>query len=75
MKTLTLHIPDNIDIDEKEVSLMLSAQLYDKGKLSLGQAADLVGLTKQEFMDVLGKYGVSLFGETLEDIDQYLHNA
>ena len=75
MKTLTLSIPDSVDMNEKEITIMLAAQLYDKGKLSLGQAAELVGLTKGEFMDQLGKYGVSIFGETLEDIDRYLENA
>ena len=75
MKTLTLNIPDNVDIDEKEISIMLASHLYDRGKLSLGQAANLVGLTKEEFMDELGKYGVSIFGETLEDIERDLHNA
>lgn len=74
MKTVTLQIPDYLDIDEKDISLMLAIQLYDKGKLSLGQAADLVGLTKKEFMDKLGKFEVSLFGETLEDIERDLLN-
>ena len=75
MKTVTLTIPDNLDMDEKEISIMLAAQLYDKGKLSLGHAAELVGLTKRDFMGELGKHGVSIFGETLEDIDRDLQNA
>lgn len=74
MKTVTLKIPDYLDIDEKDISLILAIQLYDEGKLSLGQATDLVGLTKREFMDKLGKYGVSIFGETLEDIEEDLQN-
>ncbi len=49
---------------------MLAAQLYDQGKLSLGQAAELVGLSKKQFMERIGKYGVSVFGETLEDISR-----
>jgi len=75
MKILTLQIPDSVDMNEKEISIMLASQLYDKRKLSLGQAADLVGLTKREFMDELGEYGVSIFGETLEDIDRDIQNA
>ena len=55
--------------------MIIAAKLYEKGKLSLGQAAELVGLTKREFMGELGKYGVSIFGETLEDIDQDLQNV
>ena len=75
MKTLTINIPENVDFDDKEVKMIIAAKLYEKGKLSLGQAAELAGLTKREFMDELGKYGVSIFGETLEDIDQDLQNV
>lgn len=72
MKTVKLQIPDNID--EKEMTLLLATQLYDKGKLSIGQAANLVGMDKEEFMDKLGKHGVSMFGETIEDIEKDLKN-
>jgi predicted HTH domain antitoxin len=73
MKTLQLQIPDNLD--ENEVTLMLAVQLYDKGKLSLGQAADLVNMDKESFMEELGKFDVSLFGETIDDIKRDLDNA
>ncbi len=75
MKTLTINIPENVDFDDKEVKMIIASKLYEKGKLSLGQAAELVGLTKREFMGELGKYGVSIFGETIEDIDQDLQNV
>jgi predicted HTH domain antitoxin len=73
MKTLQIHLPDNID--ENEVTLILAVQLYDKGKLSLGQAAELMDMDKETFMEQLGKYDVSLFGETIEDIKRDLGNA
>jgi predicted HTH domain antitoxin len=72
MRTVTLKLPDNIDLNEKEISIMLAAKLYDLGKMSLGQAANLVGLNKEEFMNELGKYNVSVFGETLEELEQEL---
>ena len=75
MKTISLRIPDSVDVDEKELSLKLLTQLYDKGKLTLGQAAKLAGMTKQEFMQILGKYEISIFGETLEDIERDSRNA
>lgn len=68
MKNITLHLPDNVGVSPKEMTMMLAAQLYDRGKLSLGQAADLIGLSKKQFMERVGKYGVSVFGETLQDI-------
>lgn len=73
MKTIQLQVPDNLN--EKEITLLLAVQLYDKGKLSLGQAAELVGMDKETFMDQLGQLNVSVFGETVEDIKQDLNNG
>lgn len=70
MKTIQLQVPDNLN--EQEITMLLAVQLYDQGKLSLGQAAELVGMDKEAFMDQLGRYDVSLFGETIEDIKRDL---
>ncbi len=70
MKTLTLTIPDTVD--EKEVKMQLAAHLFEKGILSSGQAADLVGITKREFLENVGKYGVSIFGEGADDIEKII---
>jgi predicted HTH domain antitoxin len=75
MRLVTLKLPDNIDLNEKEISIMLAAKLYDLGKMSLGQAANLVDLNKAAFMNELGKYNVSVFGETLEELEQELKNG
>ena len=61
MKKLILDIPDTVDLDEKEAKTMLAANLYEIGKLSLGQAAELAGYSKKSFMELLGNYNVSLF--------------
>ncbi|MDP2338536.1 MAG: UPF0175 family protein [Bacteroidota bacterium] len=70
MKTLTLNIPDSVD--EIDVKMQLAAHLYEKGIMSSGQAAELVGISKREFLENIGKYGVSIFGETIEDLDQII---
>ena len=54
---------------------MLAAQLYNLGKMSLGQAVNLVDLNKAAFINVLGKYNVTVFGETLEELEQELKNG
>jgi predicted HTH domain antitoxin len=75
MKTLTIHIPDSLDMDDKEVEMLLAAKLYEQGKLSLGQAAELVGLTKRAFAELLGKYGVSLFNYPASELSRDVKNA
>ena len=73
MKTLTLQIPDYLD--EKEAKTMLAAKLYEKGSLSLGQAAELAGYSKRTFMELLGNYDVSVFGYSETELEKDLLNA
>ena len=75
VKTVTLNIPDTIDVDDKEVAMLVATQLYEQGKLSLGQAAELVGLTKRTFAELLGKYGVSIFNYPVSDLSRDIRNA
>ena len=50
--------------------MVLAAKLYERGILSAGQAAEMVGLSKRAFVELLSKYGVSVFGyETLEEME------
>ncbi len=71
MKTLTLQLPDTIDV--KDVKMQLAAYLYDKGIMSSGQAADLVGISKREFIETVGQYGVSIFGENIDDLEKIIN--
>jgi predicted HTH domain antitoxin len=75
MKVFTLEFPDSLNIDENEASMLLASSLYEKGRLSLGQAAEVAGLSKRSFAELLGKYGVSIFNFPAEDIIQDVKNA
>ncbi|HVK97694.1 MAG TPA: UPF0175 family protein [Flavisolibacter sp.] len=75
MRTLTINIPDTLDLDDKEVAMLIATKLYEQGKLSLGQAAELVGLTKRTFAELLGKYNVSIFNHPASDISRDVQNA
>ena len=55
--------------------MLVASTLYEKGKLSLGQAADLAGLTKRTFAELLGKYGVSIFNYPPSDLTRDVKNA
>jgi hypothetical protein len=70
MKTLSVNIPE--EANEKEVKMTMAAILFDKGLLSAGQAADFSGVSKREFLLNAGKYGVSVFGETIDDLNSDL---
>lgn len=71
MKTLTLQIPDTVD--EKDIKMRLAAHLFEKGIMSSGQAAELVGISKREFIETVGRFGVSVFGESIDDLDKMMN--
>ena len=68
MKNLTLQIPD--EVSDHDVKMMVAAALFEKAIYSSGQAADFVGISKRKFIETVGQYGVSVFGETAEDLKQ-----
>ena len=70
---MTLQIPDNLD--EREAKTMLAAKLYEKGSLSLGQAAELAGYTKRTFMEILSSYDVSVFSYSETELEKDILDA
>ena len=68
MRTVEINLPDNVELEDKDVIKFLAAKLYESGKLSLGQAADLAGLSKFSFAEILADYDVSIFNYPASDI-------
>ena len=66
MKKLTLHLPE--EVNEQEIKMAVAAVLFERGIFSSGQAADFAGVSKRVFIEAAGKYGVSIFGETPDDL-------
>lgn len=75
MKTVTLDIPDTINLDKKEIAMIIASTLYDQGKLSLGQASELAGLSKRTFAELLSQYGVSVINHPATDLTRDIANA
>lgn len=64
--------PDELEVEGR---LLLALKYYENGQLSSGLAAQLAGISRTEFAYVLGKHGLSPFGETPEDLEESLANA
>ena len=75
MRTLTINLPSNIDLGDKEAKMAMASKLYELGKLTLEQAADLAGYSKETFMELLADYGVSFFNYSPEELDEDIKNA
>jgi predicted HTH domain antitoxin len=75
MRTIQLNIPDDLDMKDCDFSMIIASKLYEEGKLSSGQAAELAGLSKRTFIELLGRYGVSVFSTSLSDLESDIDNA
>jgi len=48
----------------------LAAKLYEQRMLSMGRAAEMAGLDKRTFIENVGKYEVSIFNYTREELEE-----
>lgn len=60
---------------EAEARLLLAIKMYETGKLSTGLAARLAGVPRITFMFLLGRYGLSPFGETADELAEDVDHA
>jgi predicted HTH domain antitoxin len=75
MRIIELHVPDEVDLKDYDFSMIIASKLYEDGKLSAGQAAEMAGLSKRAFIELLGRYGVSVFSTSLSDLASDIANA
>lgn len=68
MNTVEMTIRVPITLSEDEVKLSLAVKLYEEGKLSLGQAAELAGFSLRAFIDLLDRLGVPVINYSPEEL-------
>ena len=60
---------------EGEVRLASALKLFELGRISSGLAARLAGMARVEFLLLCGRYGVSIFQQTEEELSSDLDAA
>lgn len=73
--TLQVKLPPKFNLNQAEVKVILAGELYERGTLSIGQAAEIAGLSKRAFIEIMGKYGYSLFSKSVDDLLSDIKNA
>jgi predicted HTH domain antitoxin len=83
MSAVQLDIPEetlislktDVESFARDLKLLGAIKLFELGKLSSGRAAQLAGVSRVEFLMILGRYGVSPFQMTEEELRQDILNA
>ena len=70
---LTVSLPGSIS--EEEARLFLAMKLFERGRLSCGQAAELAGYSKRTFMELLGKHAIAVFDYPPADLQDDMSHA
>ena len=74
MTVVTINIPESAEVNAFEIQMIVATKLFETGKLSSGQAAEMLGLSKRTFIELLGKYDVSVFGYDFEELEKDLEH-
>lgn len=74
-RVLTINLPPTIKLDEKDAKMRFACMLYTDGIISTGEAAEIVGITRREFIETMGKYGASIFQQTIDELESDIRNA
>ena len=75
MRSITLRVPDEGGNAAFDFAVYLAAKLYEDAVMTAGQAAEVAGLSKRGFIELMGKYGVSPFSVRMEDLLADIANA
>lgn len=74
MQEISIKLPPTVDASEWELKMMLAAKMFEMGRLSSGQAAEIVGVSKRTFLEMVGKFDVSVFGYTADELKEDLRD-
>ncbi|HLW18745.1 MAG TPA: UPF0175 family protein [Cyclobacteriaceae bacterium] len=75
MKNSKLTLPESFDVSEAELKILIAGELYERQKLSLSQLAQLAGMSTRGFIEIMGKYGFSLFSKSEDDLISDIENG
>lgn len=73
--TYHINLPESLKLMDFDLKMIIASKLYEDGRLSSGQASEIVGVSKKTFIEVLGKYNTSLFGQDLPELEEDIANA
>jgi predicted HTH domain antitoxin len=82
-KTLQIKYPEDLPESlgeseeefESEMKLLLAAKLYELGRVSSARAAEMADIGRVQFLESLGKFKVSVFNYSPEELRREIRDA
>ncbi|MBO3457992.1 UPF0175 family protein [Aetokthonos hydrillicola Thurmond2011] len=82
MKNVSMEFPDSVfsalrkapDEFAQEMRIAAAVKWYEIGEISQGKAAEIAGLNRAEFINILSRYKVSPFQYTNQELAEEIAN-
>lgn len=83
MSSVHIEVPEEVlicleetpETISRELAVLAAVKLFELGKLSSERAAQLAQVSRVEFLSLIGRYQVSPFSLTSEELTQDVFNA
>ena len=72
---LTLEVPDVANLSQTDAQILFAMKLFEAGKLSLGKAAEVSGLSYRAFYELLVRYTIPTVTLSEDDVKWEIENA
>jgi len=72
---VVIEFPDELKLNEDEIKIAALVKLYELGKISSGKASKLLGISRIEFLNLLGKYKVQIEPDSEDELLKDIENA
>jgi len=60
---------------EYDVKMYIANKLYEIGVIGLNAGGEIAGISRLEFMDEMGKYGIGVLDISKEELQRQIKNA
>ncbi|MEZ4523246.1 MAG: UPF0175 family protein [Thermomicrobiales bacterium] len=81
-KTVTIELPESIiqllgttESASKETHRAIVIELFRRGEISQGKAAELLGISKRDMLPIMEEYGIYHGPQTEEEVDEELETV
>ena len=67
MRTITIRLPNSLDVTNEYLIILLAIKLFEQGKITLTEAREMAGMDSKTFAAYLKKVGISIRNVPLGD--------
>lgn len=74
MQQLTVSVPKSLNLDPSHAEFLLAIKLYETGNLNCEEAANMIGVSADDFMEILENFKKSIMKQRIQNLQNDIKN-